>query len=288
LSDVLGWEYRLLTDRPVHMRHLTAARYERLQAWMRGTIEQQLETLAHSMDGGETLWFAPEGAVTLDGRVMRLRSGLQTLLARVRPDTRILPANVTYDFMTNERRMIACLAVGPELSGVRHLDRAEQARQVTQALALQTTVTMSQLGSKGLLACLEDRAGFFDPEAEAPALLADAHRLAKLGAWVQPELLKMKTFHRRLYAFVAYAKAHQLITPTEHGIYFVSSKLIKAASSRYWENPVRYCANELDTLEKALLLRREEVRPVRPPTKTAQPERKAEPSGRVEAETSIV
>jgi hypothetical protein len=255
LSDALGWDYRGLTNRSIHTRHLTPARYAHLQDWLRRTIDQQLETLARSMDGGETLWFAPEGAVTLDGRVMRLRSGLYTLLARARPDARVLPSNVTYDFMTNKRRMIACLAVGPELREARYPDRAEQAREVGQALALQTVVTMSQLGSRCLLACLENQTGLFTPQAEAPRLLAQARRLARQGAWVQRDLLTARGLRRRLRAFVAYARAQRLLILREKGVYLVSPQPLKSSSSRYWENPVRYCANELAALEAALQLR---------------------------------
>ncbi len=253
LSDALGWGYRPLTNRPIHARHLTPARYERLREHLRLTIAQQLERLARSLDSGDTLWFAPEGAVTLDGGVMRLRSGLYTLLARARPDVRCLPSNVTYDFMTNERRMIACLAVGPELSGLRDLDRAEVTRRVAWALARQTTVTMSQLGSARLLAHLEEQRYQFDPEAEAPLLLAEARRLAEQGAWVQRDLLTEPGLRRRLRAFISYAQAHHLLVPNQGGGYLVSARTIKSAhSSRYWENPVRYCANELAALKAAL------------------------------------
>jgi hypothetical protein len=293
LSDVLGWDYRPLTSQPVHTRHLMPARYQRLRERLRAVIDQQLETLARSLDSGDTLWFAPEGAVTLDGRVMRLRGGLHMLLARARPDARLLPSNVTYDFMTNKRRMIACLAVGPGLRGLRDLDRAEQSAQVARALARQTTVTMSQLGSKRLLACLEGHPYRFDPEVEAPLLLAEAQRLARLGAWVQRDLLSERRLRRRLRAFVAYARAHHLLVPDQQGGYLVSGKALKSASSRYWENPVRYCANELAALEAALRPERElgatrqlprVTEPLLVVESAAQPESEAEASDQVGAE----
>ncbi len=286
LSDALRWDYRALADRPIHMRHLTPARYAQLQDWLRRTVDEQLEALARSMDGGDTLWFAPEGAVTLDGRLMRLRSGFYTLLARARPDVRVLPSNVTYDFMTNKRRMIACLAVGPEMRLARLAERAEQAQQVAQALTLQTVVTMSQLGSKRLLACLEWQAGRFDPEAEAPRLLAEARRLARQGAWVQRDLLTERGLRRRLRAFVAYARAHELLIPYGKGVYLVSPKPIKMNSSRYWENPVRYCANELAALEAALQLRQAALNHQQANGSKTRPLYQREPPGQIEAGAS--
>ena len=286
LRDALHWNYRSLTNRPAHARYLTTARYERLREWLRGTIDQQLETLAHSMDGGDTLWFAPEGAVTLDGKVMRLRNGLYTLLTRAREDARILPANVTYDFMTNKRRMTACLAIGPELNDLRSLERGEQARQVARALALQTTVTMSQLGSKRLLAHLQSQAYLFDPETEARLLQAEVRRLARLGAWVQRDLLTVSGLRRRLRSFIAYAEAQGLLMPDEEGGYLVSAKPTKNASSRYWENPVRYCANELEALEAALHLQRIDSGPQQALIDVPTPEHEAEQPGKIEAEAS--
>ena len=253
LSDVLGWDHRTLTNRHIHARHLTPDRYERLREQLRATVDQQLETLARSMDRGDTLWFAPEGAVTLDGRVMRVRSGLHALLARARPDARLLPSNVTYDFMTSERRMIACLAVGPELTGLRDLDRPELARQVSLALARQTVVTMSQLGSTRLLAHLAEQRFEFDPEAEVRILSAEVRRLRALGAWVQRDLLSEQGLRRRLRAFIAYTEARGLLIADQSGDYLIHARAITSPrTSRYWENPVRYCANELAALEAAL------------------------------------
>ncbi len=252
VSDVLGWEYRSLTNRPVHARHLTPARYEQLRAWLRATADQQLETLARSLDSGDTLWFTPEGAVTLDGGVMRIRNGLHALISRARPDVRCLPVNFCYDFMTAKRRMIACIGVGPSLEGLRDLDRAELARRIAPALARQTVVTMSQLGSKRVLVHLTSQQFRFDPEAEAGIMLAEVRRLADLGAWVQRDLLTEEGLRRRLRAFVAYAEVHHLLVRDQAGGHLVSAKMITIPSSRYWENPVRYCANELAALEAVL------------------------------------
>jgi hypothetical protein len=181
--------------------------------------------------------------------------------------------------------MIACLAVGPELVGLRDLERADQARQVSCALARQTTVTMSQLGSARLLAHLEDQRYQFDPEAEVPSLLAEVQRLADLGAWVQRDLLTERGLRRRLRAFTGYAEAHQLLVPDRRGGYLISAKTIaNASSSRYWENPVRYCANELAAL-KAVLQPQPTLAEALPTLDTApRPEREAEQPDQMSAE----
>ena len=253
ISDILGWEYRLISNRRIHAGYLAAGRYDWLREHLRALVDQQLETLARAMDSGDTLWFAPEGAVTLDGKVMRLRGGLQTLLARARPDVRVLPSTVTYDFMTDQRRMIACLAVGPELKGLRDLDRSDLSQRVSTALARQIVVTMSQLGSTRLLEHLAEQRLQFQPEAELLILAAEVRRLVGLGAWVQRDLLSEPGLRRRLRAFLAYAIKQRLLIPEDDGSYLIAAnKLQGIRSSTFWENPVRYCANELSALEAAL------------------------------------
>ncbi|HEX6778340.1 MAG TPA: hypothetical protein VF099_09080 [Ktedonobacterales bacterium] len=271
VSDILGWEYRLITSRRIHASYLAPGRYERLREQLRALVDQQLETLARAMDGGDTLWFAPEGAVTLDGKIMRLRGGLQTLLLRTRPDARILPSTVTYDFMTDQRRMIAYLAVGPELEGLRDLDRSDLSQRVSTALARQISVTMSQLGSTRLLAHLAEQRPRFQPEQELPILAAEVRRLAGLGAWVQRDLLSRRGLRRRLRAFLAYAVKQGMLFPQEDGSYLIAaSKLQGIRSSTFWENPACYCANELNALEAALDTRQAPPEPTtRPPEESA-------------------
>jgi hypothetical protein len=253
LSEVLGWNYRPLTARRIHAAYLAAGRYERLREQMRAQVAQQLGALARSMEKGDTLWFAPEGAVTLDGKVMRLRGGLQTLLGKARFDLRCLPSNVTYDFMTNRRRITACIGVGPELAGLRALDQAALAEQVSTALARQTVVTMSQLASARLMAHLDGLDFQLRPDEEIELLAAEARRLAGLGAWVQRDLLSERGLRRRFRAFLAYAQAQQLLIPDGAGSYLISARKIQGTrSSTFWENPVRYSANELAALEETL------------------------------------
>ncbi len=273
VSDALGWEYHALTNQPIRERYLAPGRYQRLRERLHSLVDQQLEAIARSLDTGDSLWFAPEGAVTLDGRVMRLRSGLHTLLARARPDVRCLPANITYDFMSARRRMTACIGVGPELAGLRDLDRAEQARRVATAIARQTVVTMSMLGSARLLALLAEEREHFDPQAEVPRLAAEARNLASQGAWVQRDLLSERGLRQRLSSFLAYAVKHGLLIPAGKGMYhIVSQPILHTRSSTFWENPVRYAANELAALQSAL-------QEASPPTPAILMEESAQQSG---------
>jgi hypothetical protein len=253
VSKVLDWAYLPLTKRPIRASMLAPGRYERLREAWRAQIEQQMETLARVIESGDPLWFSPEGAVSLDGRPLRLRGGLHILLAKAGPDVRCLPANVSYDFMTSKRRMITCLGVGPALEGLHGLEQAELSTRVTSAMTRQTVVTMSQLGSARLMAHLAEQRLDFDPQAELPILAASARRLADLGAWVQRDLLTERGLRQRLRAFLGYCQKHRLLFPEQHGGYRIAAEAITSTrSSTFWENPVRYSANELAALEEVL------------------------------------
>ncbi len=251
VSSVLGWAYRPLTARSIRAHLLAPGRYERLREAWQAQVEQEMETLARVLDTGDTLWFAPEGAVSLDGRLLRLRSGLHTLLAKARADARCLPVNVAYDFMTTERRKRVCLGVGPALEGLRELDQAALSARVAPAMTRQTVVTMTQLGSARLMAHLAEQRLEFDPEAEAPLIAAHARCLAELGAWVQRDLLSERGLRQRLRAFLGYCQKRRLLLPDKNGGYRINAEAITGTrSSTFWENPARYSANELAALEE--------------------------------------
>jgi hypothetical protein len=253
VSKVLGWAYRPLTARSIRAHMLAQGRYEQLREAWQTQIEQEMETLARVLDSGDTLWFAPEGAVSLDGRLLRLRSGLHMLLAKARADARCLPVNVSYDFMSTERRKIVCLGVGPALEGLRGLEQAELSARVAPAMVRQTVVTMTQLGSARLMAHLAEQRLEFAPEEEAPLIAAHARRLTDLGAWVQRDLLTKRGLRRRLRAFLSYCQKRRLLLPDKNGGYRINAEAITGTrSSTFWENPARYSANELAALEEML------------------------------------
>jgi hypothetical protein len=253
VSKVLGWAYRPLTNRSIRAHMLAPGRYERLREAWRAQVAEEMETLAHVMNNGDPLWFAPEGAVSLDGRLLRLRSGLHTLLSHARPDVRCLPVNFTYDFMTSEHRMIACVGIGPTLEGLPGLEQTELAARVAPAIVRQTVVTMSQLGSARLMDHLAAQRLHFAPEEELPILDAQVRRLADLGAIIQRDLRTRRGLRRRLSAFLGYCQKHRLLFPDKNGGYVIAAEAITGTrSSTFWENPVRYSANELRALEEVL------------------------------------
>ncbi len=253
VSQVLGFAWRPLTNRAIRPHMLAPGRYERLREAWRAEVEQELETLARVLNSGDPLWFAPEGAVSLDGRLLRLRSGLHTILAHARPDVRCLPVNFTYDFMSAELRKIVCVGIGPALEGLRGLEQAELSARVAPAMVRQTVVTMSQLGSARLMAHLADERPEFDPQEELPILAARVCRLADLGAIIQRDLRSERGLLKRLRAFLGYCEKHRLLLPNKNGGYVIAAEAITGIkSSAFWENPVRYSANELAALEEAL------------------------------------
>lgn len=253
VSKALGWAYHPLTRRSIRASMLAPGRYERLREAWRVQVGRQMDTLARVIESGDPLWFSPEGAVSLDGRPLRLRSGLHTLLAKVGPGVRCLPTNFSYDYMTIKRRMIVCVGVGPALEGLQGLEQAELSERVAPAMIRQTVVTMSQLGSARLLSRLAEQRLEFDPQEDLPILAAHLRRLSDLGAIIQRDLLSERGLRERLRAFLSYCQKHGLLLREENGGYRIAAEAITGTrSSTFWENPVRYSANELAALEEVL------------------------------------
>ena len=115
---------------------------------------------------------------------------------------------------------------------------------------------------------------------------AQVRRLAEQGAWVQRDLLSERGLRRRLRAFVAYAERHQLLMVDDEDGYLICAKAVQSGSCRYWENPVRYCANELATLEAALQLEHSITAPLPALGTVSEPADESEPSGQMVADTS--
>jgi hypothetical protein len=155
--------------------------------------------------------------------------------------------------MSSKRRKVVCLGVGPALEGLRGLEQGKLSALVAPAMTRQTVVTMTQLGSARLMAHLAQQQLDFHPEEEVPLLAAHARRLADLGAWVQRDLYTELGLRKRLRAFVGYCQKRGLLLPDHNSGFRIAAEAITGTrSSTFWENPARYSANELDTLEEAL------------------------------------
>ena len=251
VSDILTWEYRTPLMARLRRRALAPEQFAWFQAYQRARIERQLQALAGPLKRGDTLWIAPEGMITQDGAPRRVRAGIHALLAIIPAGTRILPASVTYDFMTVGRTR-ACIAVGPPLEGLAGLARGALGTRISQAITRQTVVTMSLLGSRALWECLQQ--GQLDSDAEMlqAAVARNVQWLREQGATLEQGLRQDRTLQQRLRAFIQYSlRSGLLIRQPGTGYRINPAPFQQQRATYFWLNP-QYCVNELMALEAAL------------------------------------
>jgi hypothetical protein len=251
ISDVRDLTYRKMLMPYLRQRFLLPERYTEYKERQRGKIARQLQTLADVLKEGDTLWLAPEGTLTSSGAVGRSRDGLTLLLNLMPPGTRTLPTNICYDFMT-AGRMRACVAIGPTLPIHRGLARAELLEQVRVAIALQTVVTMSMLGSTFLWERLPQEQATFDFETALAAISQRVEALLRQSALLERGLKRPAGIRKRLRSFLRYScKKGLLIRQPDHTYRVQSAPFHQEYDHFFWRNP-RYCVNELAALEAEL------------------------------------
>ena len=254
ISDVLTWDYREPLLERQRRRNLLPERYETYKTRQRQKIARQVRALLGALERGDTLWLAPEGMITQDGAPRRVRESLYDLLAMMPADVRILPANVTYDFMTTGR-MRACVSIGSPLAGLAALERGDLGKVVIAAITGQTVATMSMLGSRFLWQRLQEDQPVFTLEAARATLAQNMLMLAEQGVTLEQGLRDARRMQRRLRAFLAYGLRHGLLNRQPDGTYRVNpAPFQQQRDSFFWLNP-RYSVNELLALEGALAQR---------------------------------
>ncbi len=252
ISDVRDWKYRKVLMPYLRQRLLLPQRYTEYKERQRRKIARQLQGLADVLKKGDTLWLAPEGTLTKNGSVGRSRNGLALLFDLMPSGTRTLPTNICYDFMTTGR-MRACVAIGPALPISKGFSRAELLEQVRVAIALQTVVTMSMLGSTFLWERLQQEQPTFDFDTALASVSQRVEALLRQSALLEQGLARSAGIRKRLRSFLRYGCNKGLLTlQPDHTYRIQLAPFLQEYDHFFWRNP-RYCVNELAGLEAALV-----------------------------------
>jgi hypothetical protein len=248
ISDVLNWNYRNLLQQRLRPRLVLPEQWQRFKTLQRAKVQQQLQALAGALARGDTLWLAVQGHTTENGAIGHARRGIDTLLTSAPPYTRVLPANITLDFMTTGRTRV-CIAVGPPLE----LESAsERSQRVLEGIARQTVVTMSQVGSRFLWNRLQAGQPIFDLKDALAVVAQDVQLLAGQAVHIERGLLDEAKRQQRLRTFLAYAVRHGILSQVSRSSYQINTAPFQQwHSAFFWLNP-HYCVNELEALEAAL------------------------------------
>ena len=216
-----------------------------LRGEFRTTVARQLADFAGLLDAGHSLYFAPEGATSEDGRFGRIRDGGRAILRLAARDHPVLPVALSYDALA-PGRLRAVVHVGALLPEVDAASATCFASALRQAIARLYPITASHLIARYLAAgperfATEDLAAWI--ERGRDAVVAAGHTADPLLA-------------RGRLGALAQQRLHWL---RARGIVARESKqwrnVWRRASTAGWRRPanvVRYLANALTDLAPEL------------------------------------
>lgn len=130
------------------LRRLQRPARQRLVPILRATIDGQLRELAGLRDQGHAVYFAPEGRVSPDGRMGRVRAGTWRLCQLSR-QTAVLPCGLAYDALAPGRLRAVVTAGLPQ--SIDPSDSRRFASELRAAIAPLCAVTPSHLLAHYLL-----------------------------------------------------------------------------------------------------------------------------------------
>lgn len=244
LSHLLAWRYQsYLQD--VCKVDMFSERHRVRKEILRQLQRQLGELAGWTMQGG-SVWGAPEGQLSADGRLGHVASVLYRLLQAGPPEQDVVPISITYDFMVGWHPRIFVNLAAP-LRNARRLPARQLALDVRDAWLLNSCFTCTHLASDFLVR-MQHRAPF-----TLDALVVDirqqAGRLLDEGRRVDRRLLspgKAKSLARR---YLEFALRSGLVCRAGRHCWQSSIGSIEVQSAPgevgYARMPLAYALNEL-------------------------------------------
>jgi hypothetical protein len=204
LSRLLAWRFHGPLQPRVGPDIFIGGARRRAERRVVETAKAELEAISAWMRRGGSLYGAPEGRLSPEGRISPITSGLHRILREAQPETRLVPIMIVYDFMTtHRRRMFVTLA--PPIERVPHIPQRALDEALRRGWLLAARFTCTQLGAAFLVRRSEAREEPFTLEECAEAIAAEARMLAEQGRLVDRRLLTKRGAHERAHGFLGFA-----------------------------------------------------------------------------------
>ncbi len=219
-------------------------------------VRKQLDTFIDLLDEGEIIYITPEGTLSRNGMLGKLKDSLLILLDEANTDVVVTPTNITYDYLTGGKTKIL-VNVGEEIEGMSGVDRKEQSRVLRQRILRLTTVNLGQLASYYLVNAdgggqeIIEEDEFF---AQVREYLEEAR---EAGFHVDEDLNTTDGLEKRWQSFINYCEDRGVLSRVGNGRFRLEDGLGYDRTEiprGYKRKPVEYSANEVKDLEKVGLL----------------------------------
>jgi hypothetical protein len=254
LNDIMHWNFREIWCQPGRINMLQGKEIQEvMQKRWREVIDKQLSWFVKILDRGGILFLAPEGTLSPDGKLCRVRDALHRLIWGTKTPLHILPINITYDFMT-PKKMPIFLNVGQEIDGVENLSRAGLDALVRSRILSLSIITFSQLASFYLWQKAKESILVLKEKDFIHDLWKMVVESKKYRLPLDDRLLDSRYFNHRLRSLMEFCYRHvpPLIYQSAMQIKLNSSAILDETRKTWKENPVGYEINELEPFHSTL------------------------------------
>jgi hypothetical protein len=204
LSRLLAWRFHDPLQPRVGPDIFVGGARRRAERRVVEKAKAELEAIADWMRRGGSLYGAPEGRLSPEGRISPITSGLHRILREAQPQTRLIPIMILYDFMTtHRRRMFVNLA--PPIERVPEIPQRTLEEALRRAWLRSARFTCTQLGAAFLVRRSQPEAEPFTLDECTDAIAAEARALVEQGRQVDRRLLAKRSARERARGFLAFA-----------------------------------------------------------------------------------
>ncbi|HPC18143.1 MAG TPA: hypothetical protein P5318_17085 [Candidatus Hydrogenedentes bacterium] len=249
IAELLRWPYRdaLFTLRETSIFMPDVA--ERLWERHRARLAECLERFVAVLDSGGCVFMSPEGILSPDGRMGRIRSGLFQLLQGASCDTVMQFIAMTYDFTTTGRPAVF-VHVGPPVHGAKAWSQEELSRWVRETARQLTAITVGYLAAVEFRTAARSGNSDISTSELAEHIRHAARRHAADGFTVDPRLLDPRSFQRRWRKFLRYCERRGMLDAEKRHILVREEDFADCgAENRAAASPWQYCLNEVEGLD---------------------------------------
>lgn len=219
-----------------------------LRERMLASINRQLKVFTRILDEGGICLLAPEGQLSPDGRFWPVKSGLHRLVSMTHCDARVLPVNITYDFMARGRMKIY-VTIGKEIRNLRGLGKIGLEREVQKSMGTLAPLTLGQLGSNFILGMANDGIESFEEAELHDILTAWIEKLKTTGIRLEDRITGEKALNNRIKGFISYCVKRGILHRKRNGTLSLNGHTVNDdMTGKFHSNPVCYSVNELKSL----------------------------------------
>ncbi len=251
LSYLLDWRFQYALQHFYRPEILAGSVRRPLERSIVSRIKEDLAELDAWLLRGGSLYGAPGGQLSPDGRLSTIHSGLHRLLKAAPPDTRVVPIFIIYDFMTVQKLRIF-IDLAPVIEHAPALSPKELDSRLLMAWLQSARFTCTQLASGFLVQASRAGLSSFTLDDLADNLHHFAVTLFEAGRHVDQQLLQPRDARKRAAGFLKYAARHGLVRRAGHHTWTptVTETILNVRPKEvgFEQAPLMYAWNELQEM----------------------------------------